>query len=70
MTDLQLPVCPSAIKKCAKMSVFTCESRKNPLVAGDSAPRRLVAVVHIERHSCENIYETRVVPSVQLCRRF
>ena len=48
------------------MSGFICENGKNPLVAGSSAPRPPVAVVHIEDHSYENISRQcgRVVRSV------
>ena len=60
------PVCPFSIKKSAKMSVFICENRKNPLMARGSAPRPPVAVMHIEDHSYENISRQRdpVVRSV------
>ena len=33
------------------MSVFICENRKNPWVAGGSAPKPPVAVILIEDHS-------------------
>ena len=55
-----------SIKKSSKMSGFVCENRKNPLVAGNSAPRSQVVVVHIEDHSYENFSRQRgrVVRSV------
>ena len=52
------------------MSVFICENRKNPLMAGGSTPKPLVAIVLIEDNRYENIYWTGVVSKVQLYRHF
>ena len=43
-------------KKSAKTNAFICENRKNLLIAGGSAPRPPVAVVHAEDHRYEKIF--------------
>ena len=41
------------IKKCAKMSVFLCDNRKNLLVAGGYAPRPPVMDPSLPNPGCD-----------------
>ena len=61
---MQVQVCPVFIKKSAKLSVFICENRKNPLIYPQPFG---YGPTHRESYSSENIYKIRVVSKVQLC---